>query len=409
MTADAIALNRSHSIGTDRLELAGTAALCSVAGALQFSIAAAQILLTIAIACWLSLVIVRRERVDLPRPFLPLILYAALTLVSASLSIDPRTSLIDCKQLVLVLIVPLTCRLAGGTRATTLTTVLVSCAAGAAAVGLVQYGILEYDDLHRRVQGTLGHYMTYSGVLMLVIGVALARVLFGERDRTWAALVMPALAVAVAVSLSRNAWVGAFAAAALLLALRDVRLVAILPVVVAMLLVLAPPPITARFASIVSLQDPSNRDRLAMLREGRHMISAHPLIGVGPNMVLRLYPEYRDADAVEKLNPHLHNVPVQIAAERGLPALAAWLWFVIWLTIELARRFRDGRHGFLAAAALAAMVAMLSAGLFEYNFGDSEFLMLFLILITLPFAAEADEAGRARLAPAAVRVPPPRR
>jgi len=25
--------------------------------------------------------------------------------------------------------------------------------------------------------------------------------------------------------------------------------------------------------------------------------------------------------------------------------------------------------------------------MFEYNFGDSEFLMLFLILITLPFAA----------------------
>ena len=30
---------------------------------------------------------------------------------------------------------------------------------------------------------------------------------------------------------------------------------------------------------------------------------------------------------------------------------------------------------------------MLAAGMFEYNFGDSEFLMLFLVLITLPFAA----------------------
>ena len=30
---------------------------------------------------------------------------------------------------------------------------------------------------------------------------------------------------------------------------------------------------------------------------------------------------------------------------------------------------------------------MLAAGLFEYNFGDSEFLMLFLLLVTLPFAA----------------------
>ena len=32
---------------------------------------------------------------------------------------------------------------------------------------------------------------------------------------------------------------------------------------------------------------------------------------------------------------------------------------------------------------------MLFAGLFEYNFGDSEFLMLFLGLISLPHAAAA--------------------
>jgi len=31
---------------------------------------------------------------------------------------------------------------------------------------------------------------------------------------------------------------------------------------------------------------------------------------------------------------------------------------------------------------------MLTAGLFEYNFGDSEFLMLFLIVVTLPFTVE---------------------
>jgi hypothetical protein len=49
----------------------------------------------------------------------------------------------------------------------------------------------------------------------------------------------------------------------------------------------------------------------------------------------------------------------------------------------------------LAAAAMAGTAAMLAAGLFEYNFGDSEFLMLFLVLITLPFAAarQADAAA----------------
>jgi hypothetical protein len=48
---------------------------------------------------------------------------------------------------------------------------------------------------------------------------------------------------------------------------------------------------------------------------------------------------------------------------------------------------REGPERFLAATAVGAIVAMLSAGMFEHNFGDSEFLMLFLVLITLPFAA----------------------
>jgi hypothetical protein len=57
--------------------------------------------------------------------------------------------------------------------------------------------------------------------------------------------------------------------------------------------------------------------------------------------------------------------------------------------------FRQHRERMLAAAALASIAAMLAAGLFEYNFGDSEFLMLFLVLITLPFAAarQADAAA----------------
>ena len=33
------------------------------------------------------------------------------------------------------------------------------------------------------------------------------------------------------------------------------------------------------------------------------------------------------------------------------------------------------------------MASMLTAGMFEYNFGDSEFLMLLLVLLTLPAAA----------------------
>ena len=80
-------------------------------------------------------------------------------------------------------------------------------------------------------------------------------------------------------------------------------------------------------------------------------------------------------------------MPIQIAAERGIPALLAWLWFVVVATRDLWRQLRRGVAPAMAGAGLAAVVAMLAAGMFEYNFGDSEFLMLFLGLITLPFAA----------------------
>src|SRR6185503_21057207 len=154
------------------------------------------------------------------------------------------------KQLILFLIVPLTYRFLRGNRGTTMTTVIVSVGAATAAYGIFQYGILHYDHLGLRPRGTLGHWMTYSGLLMLVIGVALARILFGRRDRLWAALVMPALAVAVVVTFTRSAWVGTCAAAALLLALKDFRLIAILPIVAAAFFAVAPAAITARFMSI---------------------------------------------------------------------------------------------------------------------------------------------------------------
>jgi O-antigen ligase len=375
-----------------RLEQAGLAAIFGVAATLQFSIAAAQALLAIAIACWLALVVWHRERIEVPRFFWPLAVFAGLTFVSAAFSPQPRVSFADTKQLLLFLIVPLTYRFFRGNRGITLTTVIVSVGAASAVFGIFQYGILHYDHLGLRPRGTLGHWMTYSGLLMLVIGVALARVLFGRRDRTWAALVMPALAVAVALTFTRSAWVGACAAAALLLALKDFRLLAILPVVAAAFFAVAPAPITARFLSIFDRNNLTNRDRVAMLREGEHMIRARPLVGVGPNMVEVVYADYRDPGAVGPINPHLHNVPVQIAAERGLPALAAWIWFVAVALTGLAQLFQRGQHRMLAAAALAAMVAMLAAGMFEYNFGDSEFLMLLLLLVTLPFAASRSPA-----------------
>src|SRR3954463_12274204 len=205
----------------ERFEFAGLLALVGVGALLQLSIAASQILLTVAALCWAAVLVIDHERLQAPRFFWPLVAYAALTVVSAAFSIDPRTSLIDCKQLVLFLLVPITYRFVTGARTSTMLTVVLSVGAASAALGIFQYGLLHYDYLGQRPRGLLGHYMTYSGLLMLVFGIGVARLLFGQKDRLWPALVMPALAVTLALTLSRSAWIGACVAAALLLTLKD--------------------------------------------------------------------------------------------------------------------------------------------------------------------------------------------
>lgn len=374
------------------LEKAAWLALLAFIAALQVSIAAAQVLLAATAVLWLALVIVRGERIDVPWMFWPLAAYAAWTFVAAVTAVDRTVSLRDTKQLVLFAIVPIAYRLLPGQRSLTAVDVVITVGALEAIYGIVQYAILNYDHLGQRVQGSLSHYMTYSGVLMLVACIAAARIMFRRQDRVWAALIMPALLVALTLTMSRNAWVGVCVGISLLFLLRDFRLVALLPVAAALFLSVAPVNLTDRLYSTFSLTDPTNRDRMDMVQTGVRIIKADPLTGVGPDGVRLVYPSYRVPGAVKQLNPHLHNVPLQIAAERGLPGLALWLWFIVVLARDLMRKTRSSSLRSLPTAALAVVCAMLAAGMFEYNFGDSEFLMLFLLLVTLPYAADRSPA-----------------
>jgi O-antigen ligase len=368
----------------DRAMLAG---LLVAAGAIQFSIAIGQTALWLTLVAWVVSLAVRRERPGAPRWFWPLLAYVGISLVAAVFSIDRYQSLGATKQMLLFLVVPATYSIAAGKRAHTVWQVIITVGAISAIVGVIEYGVLNYDSLGQRPRGTLGHYMTYSGLLMLVVCSVAARLLYERRDWIWPALVMPALVVALALTFTRSAWVGACVGVGLLLLLRDRRLIGVLPVVAALFIALAPAAITDRAYSMFNLKDPTNRDRLAMLEAGSAIVKRYPLTGVGPNVVHEIYPNYRQTSAVEQTPPHLHNVPLQIAAERGLPALGIWLWFVLSAAVGLWQRFRTDRSRYLAAAGLGALAAMLAAGFFEYNFGDSEFLVTFLVLLTLPFAA----------------------
>ncbi len=86
------------------------------------------------------------------------------------MSPNPQKSFIDSRQLLLWLMVPVVARFARGHRAEVVINVIIALGAAGAVVGVVQFAMFGFDDLQKRPTGALSHYMTYSGVLMLVTG-----------------------------------------------------------------------------------------------------------------------------------------------------------------------------------------------------------------------------------------------
>ncbi|MEE3202008.1 MAG: hypothetical protein VX262_01800, partial [Acidobacteriota bacterium] len=73
---------------------------------LPLSIAASSIILTVLIALWARLVITQPCDSLAPKFFLPLVVYAGWTLLSVTFSLQPLTSFIESKEVLLFLVVP---------------------------------------------------------------------------------------------------------------------------------------------------------------------------------------------------------------------------------------------------------------------------------------------------------------
>jgi putative inorganic carbon (HCO3(-)) transporter len=159
------------------------------------------------------------------------------------------------------------------------------------------------------------------------------------------------------------------------------------------------PRVRVRIESIVDATDATARERFAMADAGLTMLREHPLIGVGLGGVKRLYPVYAPPEAVRRHTSHLHNTPLQIAVERGLVGLALWLWIFVAFFVRASRVLRRVptqavADRALVVGAVAAVAAFLVSGLFEYNFGDTEVLLVALAVMALPFVVERDYMER---------------
>ena len=336
----------------------------------------------------------RRRR----RLLYPLAAYSICFVVSAAFSYDPATSLQELSQLYSALTLPLALLLVRGERQVR---VVVAAIMGISAVlavyGLAQFAFTDYGPLHQRIPGPFSHYMTFSGVLLLGLALICGRLASSQGWRhhvNWVALAL--VGGALVLTLTRSAWLGAFAVATAAFALQRRRVVATYGAALVLAAVsfaaVAPtfwPTYWQRATSVVDVRNPSNYDRLCMLWAGGRMIADRPLTGIGPAMVREWYPVYRHPTSVRARVKHLHNTFVHMAASRGVPSLLCYLWLMGAAAAAAFDGYRreGGRAGPRADLYLGVLFALLAlnvAGLFEANWRDTEIQRWALFLLALP-------------------------
>jgi len=149
------------------------------------------------------------------------------------------------------------------------------------------------------------------------------------------------------------------------------------------------------------LQDPSSSLRVEVARVGVSRILLHPLFGHGMDSMQRHWNEwgFPGSDML-----HLHSTPLQLAFDRGLPALALWLWIMalFWRTASRGEKSRreasdTNRYGILLGAT-GAVAGFFLSSLVNYNFGDGEVALVFWWLMGIVVVLSDAGSGRKTIA-----------
>lgn len=370
------------------LYLAGLAAATTVV-----SIAASQILLGLAFVA----ILVARDKWRWPPVVWPVLLWMAWTLVSLAASDDPSDGLKQVKKFYVWLMLFV---VYSAFRHVKQIRILVVCwVAGATLSSLWGFGqfvhkylttpqFFRYVYENERITGFMGHWMTFSGLLMMTLMMLGAMLLFSG-DRTWFRWLAAAgivIGAALVLAYTKSMWIGAASGAVWLLWWKNKWLAAPLPVLAGIVLVTNP----------YHVLDRNQEHRAALRRVGWEIIKAHPIVGVGPERVGDRFMDYLPADIPRPIPKewyfqHLHNIYFHFGAERGLPALAALLWLLGQSIFDFFRTLRrlpqHSEARWILHGAIAAIIAVMVSGWGEVNLGDSEVLGMFLAVVACGYAA----------------------
>ena len=250
-------------------------------------------------------------------------------------------------------------------------------------------GISGTRPTHRfRASGWTRHYETYSEILQILAQLALGLALANFKNHglnlrsKLAATAFALLALGLALTAMRTVLV-ALAIGVCVISVRALGTRARVLSLAGICLLLAVGAFVVfqtRAQHALSLQDPSSALRVQVARVGLSRLMIHPLFGHGMDA---MHVHWREWGFPGTDLLHLHSTPLQLAFDRGLPALAFWLW-IMWLFWRTSSRgeksLRDSsdtnRYGILLGAT-GAVAGFFASSLVNYNFGDGEVALVF--------------------------------
>jgi O-antigen ligase len=254
---------------------------------------------------------------------------------------------------------------------------------------------LSEGGLDKRLHGFIRSWMTFSGFIMIMLLILIAKVVWQRGTKhQWAYLLLIVIFFTVIIkTLTRSSWIGLFCGILVLTFLHSRKLFSATVLILIIAGVIASPflpkTISNRFKSIIDLNDTTNKERIYMARIALNIFKEHPILGIGPGTLQQNLPNYVSDGIDKNWNiPHLHSNVLQNLAEKGLLGLIAWvLIYIKWLLDSCIAFYKKQFNDLgLAAGSIAAVIAFLITGLFEYNFGDSEILMIILFIMALPYS-----------------------
>jgi O-antigen ligase len=360
------------------------------------SIAISEFFLSIAALIQVVNLVRRRVKLVMPRCFWFWLLWAGMETLMWVLSPDPAAGGSEIRHLLLLGFVLLALSAFDHSQQLLLAWkgVFVSATVSSAVlIGEFFYRLHIHKDqiaaggessFYLRSGGLVHHWMVYGTIQVVVVAGMLNfwSVYKNQRRRLQPLIAINALAVLL--SLTRMTWLTCLLLLAVALVWNRSKWIWALPAVPLALYFIAPDAVRSRVATFLDPTFYSNAERVQMLEVGWRMLRDHPLTGVGPGRVEKLYTSYLlPGDPVPAYRGHLHNNLVQIAAQFGLLVTLAALIFVGFTFRDLLKARRnaktpDGR--FLVDTAVLALTGFLFAGLFEYTYGHS------LGLIIIAFA-----------------------